>query len=91
LARQQPQRAARQPLILIDGKPKCRRCNSENLSIQYGKFGYYFKCGSCDGNTPIKISCGHQTQKQRLRKDGAQSYRECIDCKTSTRFFTNPA
>lgn len=70
-------------------QPTCRDCKSPNLSIQYGKFGYYFKCGNCDANTPIKISCGKDGHKERIRKDGLKFYRECADCGTSNLYFTN--
>jgi hypothetical protein len=69
----------------------CRTCQSDQLSIQYGKFGYYFKCSACQGNTSIKLNCGHDGHKERIRKDGLTFYRECADCKSSTVFFTNPA
>lgn len=67
----------------------CRNCNSQKLSIMYGKFGYYFKCSDCDSNTPIKISCGKDGHKERIRKDGNKFFRECSDCRSSTLFFTN--
>ena len=67
----------------------CRECMSTSLSIHYGKFGYYFKCCDCDSNTPIKISCGKNGHKERLRKDGRTFYRECSDCGSSNLFFTN--
>lgn len=70
-------------------RPVCRECKKGNLSIQYGKFGYYFKCSDCDANTPIKISCGKDGHKERIRKDGLKFYRECGDCGTSSLFFTN--
>ena len=67
---------------------ECRACKSSNLSVQYGKFGYYFKCGDCEGNTPIKLTCsvGH---KERIRKEGAKFYRECADCKSSSLYYEN--
>ena len=67
----------------------CRSCNSQKLAIMYGKFGYYFKCSDCDNNTPIKISCGKDGHKERIRKDGNRFFRECADCSSSTLFFTN--
>lgn len=69
---------------------KCRACGSQNLSIQYGKYGYYFKCASCDGNTPIKLGCGVEGHKERLRKEGNKFFRECQECKSSLPFFQNP-
>jgi hypothetical protein len=60
-------------------------------SIQYGKFAYYFRCGDCNSNTPIKINCGIDDHKERIRKDERAFYRECAECKSSLVFFTNPA
>lgn len=69
---------------------QCRKCKSQNLTIQYGRYGYYFKCSDCNENTPIKLDCGKPEHKERLRKQGLNFYRECADCGTSTLFFTNP-
>ena len=88
-APQEQRDVSRRSVILVNGRPKCRGCGSESLSIQYGKFGYYFKCRSCNDNTPIKITCDREGHKERLRKDGRHFYRECIECKTSTLFYTN--
>ena len=44
---------------------QCRKCQGSGSSIQYGKFGYYFKCRGCDGNTPIKFDCGKEGHKER--------------------------
>lgn len=71
-------------------KPVCKGCQSETLAIVYGKYGYYFKCSSCDGNTPIKINCGNDGHSERIRKDGQTFYRECADCGSSTIYFINP-
>lgn len=68
-------------------KHLCRLCKGSNLSIQYGKYGYYFKCADCNGNTPIKLSCGNNAHKERLRKEGNKFFRECAECKTSNLFF----
>lgn len=74
----------------LSGKHVCRTCNSEKLAIQHGKFGYYFKCSSCDSNTPIKVGCGKEGHKERIRKDGFQFLRECAECGSSALFFENP-
>ena len=68
----------------------CRKCNSQKMEIMYGKFGYYFKCGECDGNTPIKIACGTSGHNERIRKDGKKFFRECADCGSSSVYFVNP-
>lgn len=48
------------------------------------------ECADCNGNTPIKISCGVDGHKEGIRKDGLSFYRECAECKSSLVFFTNP-
>lgn len=68
---------------------RCRQCRSEYLSILHGRYGYYFKCADCDGNTPIKIGCGHERHKERIRKEGLRFFRECAQCATSSLFYTN--
>ncbi len=68
----------------------CRKCNSPKMEVMYGKFGYYFKCGECDGNTPIKIACGTIGHNERIRKDGKKFFRECSDCGSSSVYFVNP-
>jgi Nuclease-related domain len=80
--------------IIVEIEPQettfnCKKCQSKNLKIQYGKFGYYFKCSECDGNTNIKISCGKDGHNEKLRKDGDSFFRECAECKSSSLFFNN--
>lgn len=67
----------------------CSKCSSKNLKVEYGKYGYYFKCADCDGNTAIKLDCGKKGHKERIRKNGNQFYRDCPDCVSSTLFFEN--
>ena len=69
----------------------CKNCAGSDLSVAYGKFGYFLKCSSCDGNTAIKIGCGVDGHKERIRKDGLTFYRECAACGTSSVFFENKA
>ena len=57
--------------------PNCRQCQSAQLSLQFGKYGYYFKCGSCDGNTPAKPICPTCQQPARLSKSGAAFTATC--------------
>ncbi|WML92071.1 nuclease-related domain-containing protein [Thiothrix lacustris] len=73
-----------------NGAQHCRKCNSTNLAIQYGRFGYYFKCIECDGNTPIKVACDKEGCQARIRKEGDLFHRECLMCNRSSLFFTNP-
>ncbi|MRR56628.1 MAG: NERD domain-containing protein [Deltaproteobacteria bacterium] len=71
--------------------PGCRDCQSTDVSVHYGKYGYYFKCAACQTATAIRPVCGHDHHKPRLRKDGLNYYQECADCKVSTLYFTNPS
>lgn len=68
--------------------PACKTCRGVAGEILYGKFGYYFKCEGCAGNTAIRFVCrpGH---KPRLRKDGPAFYRECADCGSSALYHRN--
>ena len=72
-----------------DAVPACKKCHGRQRSIQYGKYGYYFQCATCDTNTAIRFTClpGHHP---RLRKSGLQFYRDCPECKSSRICFTNP-
>lgn len=67
----------------------CRHCGSTTLAIEYGRYGYYFKCKDCGGNTPIKLGCGQEGHKERLRKAGEEFFRECEGCGSSRLFFKN--
>lgn len=70
-------------------KYTCRHCQRHELLITSGKFGYYFKCSQCEGNTPIQSVCQVCQTKQRIRKSGLQFFAECDRCNTSGLFYTN--
>lgn len=70
---------------------RCRACGEKSLTILYGKYGYYFKCSACGGNTPIRLECGGTGHKPRLRKDGNRFFMECPDCRSSDLYFQNQA
>lgn len=78
------------PQVSTLSKPVCRHCNSAQLSVAYGKYGYYFKCIECEGNTALKVLCVKESCKARIRKDNQQFYRECTTCNSSSLYFTNP-
>lgn len=82
-----------QQVSLVSGLNKyplqqCKKCLSENISIQYGN-SYYFKCADCNENSAIKIGCGITEHRERIRKDKLQFFRECSQCGTSSLFFIN--
>ena len=69
----------------------CRHCKSQCLAVQHGPYGYYLKCESCEGNTPIRLICKKCGRRERVRKNGIQFTAECEACATSRLFYTNPA
>lgn len=67
----------------------CSKCSSNNIEITYGRYGYYFKCKDCDGNTAIKLTCNKSTCKPKIRKKKSEFYKECDECGTSELYFEN--
>lgn len=55
----------------------CRECNSTDVHVLHGRYGYYLKCLDCDGNTPIDFACAKCAKKARIRKQRDQFFREC--------------
>lgn len=66
----------------------CRQCQSDQLSVQYGKYGYSFKCGACGGNTPAKPVCPTCQEPARLSKNGAEFTAACA-AGHQWRYWTN--
>jgi hypothetical protein len=67
----------------------CRHCSSQTVEIVYGKYGYYFKCGVCDGNTKIDFTCSRCEKKAKIRKSGMQFFWNCAECGNDASFHTN--
>ncbi len=68
----------------------CQKCQGGRLEVAYGKYGYYFKCLDCEGNTRIEMKCEQCHGKARTRKERQQFFAECAACSTSRLYFTNP-
>ena len=79
------------PPARADEQHRCRTCQSDRLSVEWGRYGYYFKCLACSGNTPIRETCGSCGEKEKLRKSGRQFFAECAACATSRPYFLNSA
>jgi len=75
--------------ISVQQRHACRKCGDDALSIKHGKYGYYFKCKKCDGNTPIKVDCDVIGHHARIRKDKHRFFKECDQCGSSTLFYEN--
>jgi hypothetical protein len=71
--------------------PSCKACGGSRLAIEYGKFGYYFKCKACGANTALKIGCEIMGHKEKIRKSKLTFYRECEQCASSRIFYVNEA
>ncbi len=69
--------------------PLCSKCQSDTIEIRYGKYGYYFKCLKCDGNTAINLSCTNSNCKPKLKKSKLNFYQVCDVCGMNELFFTN--
>jgi len=67
----------------------CSKCGSADVSVLSGRYGYYFKCSSCQGNTAIKLSCVDKACKPKIRKSGGQFFEKCESCGTEKLFFEN--
>ncbi|RVU86579.1 NERD domain-containing protein [Leucothrix sargassi] len=67
----------------------CSKCNSTDVSVLSGRYGYYFKCASCKGNTAIKLTCVDKACKPKIRKSGNQFFEKCESCATEKLFFEN--
>ena len=68
----------------------CKYCQSLDLEVRWGH-SYYFKCLSCDKNTPISRVCPGCGEKERVRKAGRLFFGECAPCGRSEQFYVNPA
>jgi hypothetical protein len=67
----------------------CKKCMSDKVKIVWGKYGYYFKCVECQGNTPIKLKCKDDNCMVKLKKDKNNFYQICETCNTKVLYFVN--
>jgi len=68
---------------------KCKHCSDILLVILHGKFGYYYKCKSCEKNTATDPTCTQCGAKARVRKAGLNFFRLCEKCGSDLHFHTN--
>jgi hypothetical protein len=74
-----------------DAAHACRYCQSADLEMVYGKFGYYFKCRACTKNTPPPNGCEEKGCTSRIRKAGRTFTQYCEACAWERLFYTNAA
>jgi hypothetical protein len=73
-----------------ENKFTCKKCFSDKVKIVWGKYGYYFKCNDCQGNTPIKLKCKDDSCVVKLKKEKNNFYQICETCNTKTLYYVNP-
>ncbi|MYA73145.1 MAG: NERD domain-containing protein [Acidimicrobiaceae bacterium] len=77
-----------------DRKPAqaaCKQCGSNDLEARSGRYGYYWKCHSCDKNTSMPqvcSACAAKRPRVRVRKAGKRYFRDCDECGTSETIWT---
>ena len=71
---------------LASGLGVCEKCGQQCL-INWGRYGYYWKCIHCDSNMPIKDVCPSCKQKIKLRKDRNRYFSYCDLCKTGETLY----
>lgn len=66
----------------------CKHCGATDLHASF-HYGYFWRCGACDGTTNMPTvcsSCGAKGQRGkgvRIRKKGKDYFRDCETCGTS--------
>lgn len=77
--------------LLQEAKPthSCSKCQSINVYVANGKYGYYFKCLDCGGNSAIKLSHKDKYCKVKISKFGLDFYKICDTCQTKELYFRN--
>ena len=75
-------------------KPTCKHCESKDLTARWGKYGYYWRCDTCEQNTAMPVICsacgteGIRGKGVRVRKDKATYSRDCEACGYSETIWT---
>jgi len=64
----------------------CKKCGeTEALSAQYGRYGYYVQCAKCSTNTALKHACpACGSGSTKTRKSKSDMYLDCQSCNEST-------
>ena len=67
----------------------CKHCGAEDLHVAGFYYGYYWRCGVCDGTTNMPTVCsscgakGRRGKVVRIRKEGRKYFRDCESCEAS--------
>jgi hypothetical protein len=68
--------------IQKEGILKCKKCNDvSNFTAEYGRYGYFINCKTCDTNTSMKIPCSECKSKNTKVSKNKETYTlNCSDC-----------
>lgn len=68
--------------IQKEGILKCKKCNGvSNFTAEYGRYGYFINCKTCDTNTSMKIPCLECKSKNTKVSKNKEIYTlNCSDC-----------
>lgn len=75
----------------------CKKCSGTDLTANWGKYGYYWKCNNCDTNTTMLTVCsacgagGYRSKVVKIRKDGPKYFRACEQCGIEEQIWTASA
>jgi transcription elongation factor Elf1 len=69
-------------IIQKEGILKCKKCNDvSNFTAEYGRYGYFINCKTCDTNTSMKIPCLECKSKNTKVSKNKEIYTlNCSDC-----------
>lgn len=70
-------------------KNACKHCKSQSVEIVFGKYGYYFKCTDCGGNTNVDSACPKCAVKARISKNALEFKIFCNACGHEKHLHTN--
>jgi len=77
------------PLQEAKSTHSCSKCQSVNVYVANGKYGYYFKCLDCGGNSAIKLTHKDKDCKVKISKFELDFYKICDTCQTKELYFRN--
>ncbi|MCL4211135.1 MAG: hypothetical protein KJZ68_10765, partial [Phycisphaerales bacterium] len=84
-----PETSSAEPSV-PESRYLCSKCHSLHVRVRHGRYGYYFKCRDCDGNTWIDTRIEETGRKGRIRKSGRDFFLVCPDTGKERLVFTNP-
>jgi hypothetical protein len=79
-----------------DGIACCRFCGGTDLAANWGRYGYYWRCSSCDKSTTMPVVCsicgtqGARGEGVKIRKEGPKYFRACSQCGIEECIWTQP-